>query len=306
MNDIVQAKDVYEVVAFQEQAFSQMGSDDAIVWAKESQFAMQALQNNKYLNEAAWKNQASLKNAIINVASIGISLNPALKHAYLVPRSIEKGKPASICLDISYMGLMHLAQQTGSILWGQAKIVYASDQYENTGIDSAPSHKSNPFKPNKDRGDVIGAYCTVKTSDGSYLTEEMNIDELNKIKGASKAANGPWKTWPEEMMRKSVVKRASKYWPKVARLNEAINEINQHEGISFQEEKDITPANGLSDFIDEFQLRKLLPMITNAGMTESEFCNHKKIKIESVESFPAARFEGCIKWLAVNTAGEVK
>ncbi len=43
-------------------------------------------------------------------------------------------------------------------------------------------------------------------------------------------------------MRKSVVKRASKYWPKVERLNLAINEINQHEGIDLQEEKDITPA----------------------------------------------------------------
>jgi recombination protein RecT len=306
MNDIIEAKDVYQIVEFQEQAFSHMLTDDAISWAKESQFAMQMLQSNQYLNEAAWKNKASLKNAIINVASIGISLNPALKHAYLVPRSVKKGAPAAICLDISYMGLMHLAQQTGSILWGQAKIVYAGDKYENTGIDSAPSHKSNPFKPNKDRGEVIGAYCTVKTSDGSYLTEEMNIDELNKIRDSSKASNGPWKTWPEEMMRKSVVKRASKYWPKVDRLSQAVDVINQHEGIDFQEEKDITPANGLSDCIDEFQLRKLLPMITDAGMTESEFCNHRKIKIESVESFPAARFEGCIKWLAVNTAGEVK
>jgi recombination protein RecT len=242
MNDIIEAKDVYQIVEFQEQAFSHMLTDDAISWAKESQFALQMLQSNQYLNDAAWKNKASLKNAIINVASIGISLNPALKHAYLVPRSVKKGAPAAICLDISYMGLMHLAQQTGSILWGQAKIVYAGDQYENTGIDSAPSHKSNPFKPNKDRGEVIGAYCTVKTSDGSYLTEEMNIDELNKIRDSSKASNGPWKTWPEEMMRKSVVKRASKYWPKVARLNQAVDVINQHEGIDFQEEKDITPA----------------------------------------------------------------
>lgn len=241
MGDIVEAKDVYEIVQFQEQSFSHMLTDDAIVWAKESQFAMQMLQNNQYLNEAAWKNKASLKNAIINVASIGISLNPALKHAYLVPRSTKKGEPAAICLDISYMGLMHLAQQTGSILWGQAKLVYADEQYENTGIDSAPMHKSNPFKPNKDRGEVIGVYCTVKTSDGSYLTEEMNRDELNKIKNASKAQNGPWKTWPEEMMRKSVVKRASKYWPRVERLSQAIDVINQHEGIDFQEEKDITP-----------------------------------------------------------------
>lgn len=270
MGDLVEAKDVYEVVQFQEQSFSHMLTDDAISWAKESQFAMQALQNNKYLNDAAWKNKASLKNAIINVASIGISLNPALKHAYLVPRSIEKGKPASICLDISYMGLMHLAQQTGSILWGQAKLVYSGDTYENTGIDSAPMHKNNPFKSNKDRGEVIGAYCTVKTSDGSYLTEEMNIDELNKIRNASKAQNGPWKTWPEEMMRKSVVKRASKYWPKVDRLREAVQIVDENEGIDFQEEKDITPEreNPHQDLRDLLASRNADPEVYLPWMTK--------------------------------------
>lgn len=241
MSNIAEAKSVYEIVEFQEQAFRQMSSDDSILWAKESQFAMQALQSNKYLNDEAWKNKASLANAIINVAAIGITLNPALKHAYLVPRRPKQGEPTAICLDISYMGLMHLAQQTGSILWGQAKLVYKSDTYKNTGIDSAPSHESDPFLSSKDRGPIIGAYCTVKTADGSYLTEEMNIDELNKVKASSKAQSGPWKTWPEEMMRKTVVKRASKYWPKVERLNLAIDAINQHEGIDFQEEKDITP-----------------------------------------------------------------
>jgi recombination protein RecT len=144
---------------------------------------------------------------------------------------------------------------------------------------------------------VIGAYCTVKTSDGSYLTEEMNIDELNKIRNASKAQNGPWKNWPEEMMRKSVVKRASKYWPKVDRLSQAVDVINQHEGIDFQEEKDVTPVNELSACIDESQMAELLPMIVSAGMTEAEFCSHRKIQERSVSMFPAARFEGCKKWL---------
>jgi recombination protein RecT len=257
MSDIAEAKTVYEIVEFQEQAFSQMGSDDSILWAKESQFAMQALQANQYLNDEAWKNRASLANAIINVAAIGISLNPALKHAYLVPRKPKQGALTAICLDISYMGLMHLAQQTGSILWGQSKLVYQTDEYLNTGIDSAPSHKTNPFLSSKDRGPIIGAYCTVKTSDGSYLTEEMNKDELDKIKNSSKAQNGPWKTWPEEMMRKSVVKRASKYWPKVERLNLAIDAINQHEGIDFQEEKDITPEreNPHQDLSDMLKAR---------------------------------------------------
>jgi recombination protein RecT len=264
MGELIEAKDVYEVVQFQEDAFAQMVADDSISWAKECQFAMQALQNNEFLNKTAWSNKASLQNAIINVASIGITLNPASKHAYLVPRDKK------VCLDISYMGLMHLAQQTGSILWGQAKIVYAGEQYENTGIDSAPMHKSFPFKPNKDRGEVIGVYCTVKTSDGAYLTEEMNIDELNKIKGTSKAAKGPWKTWPEEMMRKSVVKRASKYWPKIDRLSQAVDVINQHEGIDFQEEKDITPAreNPHRDLQDLLMTRDADPGVYLPWMTK--------------------------------------
>lgn len=227
MSESKQPANVYDIVTMQESAFNAMGSDSSIKWSKESQFAMQALQANKSLNATAWNNKGSLANAMINVASIGITLNPASKHAYLVPRGNK------VCLDISYIGLMHLAQQTGSILWGQAKLVYSSDDYKNTGIDTPPEHNSNPFKRAEDRGEVVGAYCTVKTSDGSYLTEEMNIDELNKIRSASKAGDGPWKTWPEEMMRKSVVKRASKYWPRVDRLNLAIDAVNEHEGIEF-------------------------------------------------------------------------
>lgn len=225
---------VYEVVESQQQTFLTVASTDKIAWAKESQFAIQALQGNDYLNKIAWSNKDSLKNAIVNVSSIGISLNPAKKHAYLVPRD------SRVCLDISYMGLMHLAQETGAILWGQAKLVRANDQYESRGIDQAPTHSYNAFASDKDRGDIIGVYCTVKTSDGSYLTEEMNMDDINKIRGSSKSAKGPWKTWPEEMMRKSVVKRASKYWPKAGdRLETAIDAVNTHEGVDFDQAEDL-------------------------------------------------------------------
>lgn len=212
---------VYEIVEMQEEKFSSVLSTDEISWNKECQFAIQILQGNQFLNEAAWKNQDSLKNAIVNIASIGISLNPALKHAYLVPRS------GVVCLDISYMGLMNIAQKTGAILWGQSKLVYKNDKYTNTGIDTAPIHEQQTFG---DKGDIVGVYCTVKLPSGEYLTEEMDIATLNKIKSASKAANGPWKTWPEEMMRKSVVKRASKYWPQTERVSNAVDVLHTIEG----------------------------------------------------------------------------
>lgn len=219
--EVAAPTNVYDIIEHQKASFCSVLSTESITWDREKQFAIQALQANKHLNDIAWGNQATLQNAIINIANIGISLNPALKHAYLVPRN------KSVCLDISFMGLLHIAQKSGAILWGQAKIVYKNDDYTNTGVDTAPNHGQQTFG---EKGPIVGVYCTVKLPNGDYLTEEMDMDVINKIKGASKAANGPWKTWPEEMMRKAVVKRASKYWPASDRVGYAVDMLNQQEG----------------------------------------------------------------------------
>ena len=216
---------IVEFVKQQEPLFVGAVTDQSVTWAKESQFAIQYFQRNDYLAKTALSNPTSAQNAIINVAAIGITLNPASKLAYLVPRD------GMVCLDISYMGLLHLAQSTGSIKWGQCKLVYSNDTYESNGLDTAPTHKYNAFG---DRGGVVGGYCTVKTADGDYLTEEMSLAEIKATEATSKAKNGPWKNFWEEMARKTIVKRASKYWPRAERLDNAIHVINEDEGI-FQE-----------------------------------------------------------------------
>lgn len=213
---------IVEFVKQQEPLFCGALTDQSVTWAKESQFAIQLFQKSDYLAKAALGNPTSAQNAIINVAAIGITLNPASKLAYLVPRD------GMVCLDISYMGLLHLAQATGSIKWGQCKLVYSNDTYESNGLDTAPTHKYNAFG---DRGDVVGGYCTVKTSDGDYLTEEMSLAEIKATEATSKAKNGPWKNFWEEMARKTIVKRASKYWPRAERLDSAIHVINEDEGV---------------------------------------------------------------------------
>ncbi|QCT21807.1 DNA recombinase [Jejubacter calystegiae] len=213
---------IVEFVKQQEPLFVGALTDQAVTWAKESQFAIQLFQKNDYLAKTAISNPTSAQNAIINVAAIGITLNPASKLAYLVPRD------GSVCLDISYMGLLHLAQSAGCILWGQCKLVYENDTYESNGLDKAPTHKYNAFG---ERGPVVGGYCTVKTPGGDYLTEEMSLSEIKATEATSKAKNGPWKTFWEEMARKTIVKRASKYWPRTERLDNAIHVINEDEGV---------------------------------------------------------------------------
>ncbi|MHB9331890.1 recombinase RecT [Phytobacter ursingii] len=217
--------DIIQFVKQQEPLFVGAATGQEVTWAKESQFAIQLFQKNDYLAKTAISNPTSAQNAIINVAAIGITLNPASKLAYLVPRD------GMVCLDISYMGLLHLAQSTGSIKWGQCKLVYSNDTYESNGLDSAPTHKYNAFG---ERGEVVGGYCTVKTPDGDYLTEEMSLAEIKATEATSKAKNGPWKNFWEEMARKTIVKRASKYWPRAERLDNAIHVLNEDEGV-FQE-----------------------------------------------------------------------
>lgn len=218
---------IVEFVHQQEQFFTPVIADESVKWSKESQFAIQAFQKNDFLSKVATSNPTSAQNAIINVAAIGITLNPASKLAYLVPRD------GGVCLDISYMGLLHIAQQSGSILWGQCKLVHANDTYESNGLDKAPTHKYQSFG---DRGAIVGGYCTVKTPDGDYLTEEMSLADINKVAATSKAKKGPWQTFWEEMARKTIVKRASKYWPKVDRLDRAIHNLNTDAGEGFEEE----------------------------------------------------------------------
>lgn len=193
----------------------------------EALFALQACQNNKSLAEVANQNPFSLKMAVANVAAVGLSLNPALGFAFLVPRD---GK---VILDISYRGLIKIATDTGSIKWAKAELVYLKDQFEYRGVAREPLHVADVFAA--DRGEFLGVYCIAKTGDGDVLVEAIKAAEIVKIRDRSTAYSrkhsGPWVDWFEEMAKKSAVKRASKTWPKTdRRLQEAIRLLNVDNG----------------------------------------------------------------------------
>jgi recombination protein RecT len=201
----------------------------------EAGFAVQQLESNDYLLQVAINNPQSVINAVTNVAAIGVSLNPAKKQAYLVPRDKK------VCLDISYIGLVDLATQSGSIVWAKSERVYEKDNFLMGEPGTLPKHQFNPFA--KDRGQVIGAYVVVKTPSGEFLCDAMSIDEIHAIRDRSSAWKAfkskgvpcPWVTDEGEMSKKTVIKRASKMWPKNDRLNMAIQHLNVEldEGIEF-------------------------------------------------------------------------
>lgn len=231
-------KTLQNVFDAMEYDFCKMLDSQNISFSQEAHFAMQALLNNDYLMTVAKNNPLSLRNAVLNISATGLSLNPVSQLAYLVPRTVNK-KP-QVCLDISYKGLIRVATESGSIEWAQADVVYQNDTFEMHEAGKQPTHTYNPFS---DRGGKVGAYVIAKTSKGDFLTTVMSIEEIYEIRNASEAFKkgfGPWRSFENEMIKKTVVKRAAKMWPRtthIFKLEKAIDVVNEHEGIEFESEQ---------------------------------------------------------------------
>lgn len=200
-----------------------------VTWAEESQFAIQSLQSNPKLALCV---PATVQNSVINVAAVGLTLNSALGYAYLVPEGVKQqdGTWRDECkLRVSYKGLIKIATDSGSIMLVKAEIVKEKDEFTYTGAFSLPEHRMNPFQ---DRGKTIGVYCAAKTHQGDWIVDVMGLDDITKIKAAAKTKN-VWDNWEDEMIKKAIIKRASKQWPKTDRddrLDKAVAVINEYEG----------------------------------------------------------------------------
>jgi len=208
----------------------------------EKGFAIQILKNNSYLMGVAMNHPQSLQQALTNVAAVGLSLNPAEKLAYLIPRAVKdkvngvEKYVTKVFLEPSYMGLIRLATDSGSIKWAQALPVYANDEFIFNSVGDKPTHKFNPFQPVDKRGAFIGVYCVAKTADGDYLTSMMSEEQVNNIRDRSeqwkKSQSGPWKTDFIEQAKKSVIRNGFKTWPRtdLNRLAAAVELSNDNEG----------------------------------------------------------------------------
>jgi len=211
---------------------------------KEKGFAIQILKNNDYLMGIAKVHPQSLQQALTNVAAIGLSLNPAEKQAYLIPRTVKAGNAyvTKIFLEPSYMGMIKLATDSGSIKWVQAFVVYSNDEFMFVGAGEKPIHKFNPFQPEEKRGQFIGVYCIAKTADGDYLTNMMSAEQVLDVRDRSESwkafksgkakTGGPWQTDQNEQAKKTVIRQAFKTWPRsdLNRLASAVELSNDNEG----------------------------------------------------------------------------
>lgn len=193
---------------------------DEITVKKEVSFALQAVNKSPHLLECDPK---SIAEAVVNIANTGLSLNPVLAEAYLVPRFDKRTRTKYAVLEPSYKGLAKLAMEAGAVKRINAQLVYEQDIFE---IDLADDQKPVTHKPylKDDRGELLGVYCLSTLPDGSKQVEWMERQEVYQIREASESYKAfqagrikscVWIDHEGEMFRKTVVRRAQKYLPKV-------------------------------------------------------------------------------------------
>jgi len=161
--------------------------------------------------------RGSLIKASMQAAELGLSLNPSLGEGDVLQVYDSREKRYVAQFRPRYMGLMKLARQSGEVLKIEAEVVRENDEFIfQKGMEPKLEHRIRLGS----RGPMVGAYCVWTLKNGEKQFEVMDKDQIVSIRDRSSAKTkdgkvvGPWVTDEEEMWRKTVVRRASKYMPR--------------------------------------------------------------------------------------------
>jgi recombination protein RecT len=204
----------------------------------------------------------SLLGACIKCASDG--LIPDGREAAIV---VFKGKPQYMPMIV---GLLKRARNSGDLAGVTAQVVYSKDEFVQQPDDFERPITHRPPPLGQDRGTPIGAYAQAKLKDGTIVAEVMSKAEIDKVRAVSRASgNGPWVSWTEEMWKKTVFRRLSKWLPMDAEDADRIDQTIRRDDALGQPQGDADAAPAYIDGEAEAMPSKLdalddLPPVLNA------------------------------------------
>ena len=158
----------------------------------------------------------SFLGALMTCAQTGLEPGP-LGHAYLVPFG------DTVTFIAGYKGLIDLAWRSGRLQDISAETVHRNDHfYFRKGLDPKLEHDWNL---EDDRGAVIGYYAAAKLKDGGSAFVVMSRDDVERIRGRSRAKNnGPWQTDYDAMAKKTCIRQLSKFLPLSVEFAQALGQ----------------------------------------------------------------------------------
>ena len=164
---------------------------------------LQIANNNALLSKA---DPLTLFNAAATAATLQLSINPSIGHAYIVP---FKGQAQ---LQVGYKGLIQLAWRSG-----QYRVIDAKPVFEGQYIVDN-TFKGFHFDWAAKKSDVVIGYAAhFELINGATQTVYMTVAEVNahanRYSQTAQNGFGVWKDNRDEMALKTVLKKLMKWAP---------------------------------------------------------------------------------------------
>jgi phage RecT family recombinase len=258
----------------------------------------------------------SVYDAILDAATTGISLNPTLNHATLIPRSAKVSKDGEPDRWITrayfmpmYRGLIWLATSTGIVQAVEADVVYQADIDKGVwkfsrGIQPVLEHTPD-FSTDRTTSAFLGAWTKAILKDlgpGYPQIDFMSAEDIYKARDGSEAYRikkgdkagqleefAPWVRWFGELAKKTAVKRAQKTWPhsqtQSDRFAAAIAADDRAMGFANKTEGE---TDGEVLMITHEQTDSLTDLLLKAKLRPEQFC--QTFGIDKLNELPAERY----------------
>lgn len=266
-------------------------ADKSLRFKAEQEYALQRIRDSEQLQNCR---PATVRQALLDQATTGLSLSPVLQHAYLIPW----GDVATF--SPSYRGLVHLLTKAGTLKSIQAAVVRQNDDFDYGYTEDGGWLRHNPARKNP--GPPTHAWALAKFTNGERHLEVMSWEEVERCRaGAERLHKGKtppaWRQWPEEMAKKCAIRRGWKFWPMddSGQIAAAMQVMDKAEPIDFGE------APPREDEKQELLLSRedvhaLESFTRNLGVDEPEKWLSglsRALGYDSIDQVPAKRFEEC-------------
>ena len=167
-------------------------------------FVMMDMATNEKLRECG---PQSIFLGLLACAVCGLEPGALKGEAYLVPFAKQA------VFVPGWRGIVKQARRSREVTGLTANVVREADTFDlDLGSDNRLVHKP---ALRGDRGDIVGAYAIATLVGGHREIEFMDRSELDKIRSiAEKRGKSPaWAEWPDQMARKSPIRRLGKRLP---------------------------------------------------------------------------------------------
>lgn len=202
----------------------------------------------------------SFLGSVMQAAQLGLEPGSALGQAYLVPYGNQ-------CqLIIGYKGMIDLARRSGQVLSLNAYAVREGDDF-NFQLGLKPDiHHVPSLEANRIKKPITYVYAVATLKGGGYQFEVMSRAEIEAVKAKAKSKN-VWNSYPEEMAKKTVIRRLFKYLPVSIEALEITNADAKREAGEKVEPDDVINIEAVS--VEDFEDGEVISTQENAHEPQS-------------------------------------